>query len=665
MVKSMCIFVLISMLLGVAVVAGQAATQEELATKTEQTENKAPAWAKGGTLVYRMATPDQANMLPQAEAGLEMTANLLDGSIRQIPLMNGIIGHDHPGSWNWDGMWPYWNRVTFRAKDWQTLHGFMQRAKDEHNALISFHVNLTDVNAGLRDYPETQAFFKRLVDTGSIYRRDYNPDTRRFDIGQPYVPQAIPADAKDPVNIIALVNYKKFWESGLAKEMIDTFYGHLPYPPPILYLDVLNLAGGNFSTGFPDGPLGGSEQTQLEGVQAIAEYLHQQGTDLATEGERNREVGKWATYVWLHSGAGYSTHDYRVIAGAAKGSRAIFQQVYGNTGCFVVSPIATTPGYAKKVQDHYARLLAGKPGIRPMPGLSTLHMPNREGISDEFDIPGTGDPFRGDWIDLVNNFYLTGIQELYHIGKGNVRTQTFSRIGVLHVKQFTFTAPDGTETVIPVVDTLPPTTPDWVIKQAKANERLMIESPLAMRIQAPQAGTYRFRFTGTIPANGTGAMNVYVNGRLQGTKLEIGFPNMDWHEVEMGELALEAGENTVMIDSGPIYAKWSDGTTARWQSPSLGTGFTVTNGDVTFAQDYDRMWPDTWSGQRKIYFYSWDGTNRTWKLPQDWAADSKATLYPLTPNGRGKGQALTIADRTVTPKLLPQVPYVLVPNDKR
>lgn len=31
--------------------------------------------------------------------------------------------------------------------------------------------------------------------------------------------------------------------------------------------------------------------------------------------------------------------------------------------------------------------------------------------SDEFDIPGTGEPFRGSWIDLINNLYMVSIQE--------------------------------------------------------------------------------------------------------------------------------------------------------------------------------------------------------------------------------------------------------------
>ena len=105
---------------------------------------------------------------------------------------------------------------------------------------------------------------------------------------------------------------------------------------------------------------------------------------------------------------------------------------------------------------------------------------------------------------------------------------------------------------------------------------------------------------------------------------------------------------------------------AVWETPSLGKGFKVTNGDVTFADDYDRMWPDTWSGRKKIYFFSWDGTRRTWKLPQDWASVRRATLYPLGPDGRGKAIPMTIGeDARLAPRFLPQVPYVLVPGDRR
>ena len=147
--------------------------------------------------------------------------------------------------------------------------------------------------------------------------------------------------------------------------------------------------------------------------------------------------------------------------------------------------------------------------------------------------------------------------------------------------------------------------------------------------------------------------------------LGISFKNPDdlSQEFDLGEITLHEGENILSVDPGPIYARWSDGTVALWETPSLGKGFKVTNGGVTFADDYDRMWPDTWSGQKKVYFFSWDGTRRVWKLPPEWASITTAALYPLGPDGRGKAVPMTIGeDARLAPKLLPQVPYVLVPN---
>ena len=132
------------------------------------------------------------------------------------------------------------------------------------------------------------------------------------------------------------------------------------------------------------------------------------------------------------------------------------------------------------------------------------------------------------------------------------------------------------------------------------------------------------------------------------------------YELDAGKIELHKGENTIRFDSGAIHASWSDGSRAEWTTPSLATGFKAWKGDVVFAEGYDRMWPDTWSGQKKIYFFSWDGTRRAWKLPSDWGTPGRATLYPLTPDGRGQGVHLEIKDRTITPSLLPQVPYILV-----
>jgi len=125
---------------------------------------------------------------------------------------------------------------------------------------------------------------------------------------------------------------------------------------------------------------------------------------------------------------------------------------------------------------------------------------------------------------------------------------------------------------------------------------------------------------------------------------------------------IQAGRQTIAIDAAPQNAQWNGGTQAVWTTPCLGVGLRVTHGDVTFARDYDRMWPDSWSGQCKVYLFSWDGCARPWTLPAEWATVGIAVLYPLTPEGRAAGRPLSITDRTATPTLLPQVPYLLVPE---
>jgi len=97
----------------------------------------------------------------------------------------------------------------------------------------------------------------------------------------------------------------------------------------------------------PTVPLGGSQQTQLEGVLDIANYLNSKGTSVATEGDRPFITGKGATYGWLHCNPGYSSDDYSYIAGTARYTPV--QQVAGNTGCFNVSPITSTPAMLARV----------------------------------------------------------------------------------------------------------------------------------------------------------------------------------------------------------------------------------------------------------------------------------------------------------------------------
>ena len=71
-----------------------------------------PAWAAKGAYVLRVSTPDEADLLPRLEEGHAIVAHLLDGTVPQITIVTGLIGHDHPGAWNWDGLWPCWTART-------------------------------------------------------------------------------------------------------------------------------------------------------------------------------------------------------------------------------------------------------------------------------------------------------------------------------------------------------------------------------------------------------------------------------------------------------------------------------------------------------------------------------------------------------------------------
>ena len=116
----------------------RAATLEELAARTSATENKAPDWIKHGAYVYRILTPDDADTLVSVEKGLAITCHLLDSSIEQIPIINGLIGDDHRGGQNWDGIWPYWNRVSFCAQELglpARLHAARER-QVQHEGLV-------------------------------------------------------------------------------------------------------------------------------------------------------------------------------------------------------------------------------------------------------------------------------------------------------------------------------------------------------------------------------------------------------------------------------------------------------------------------------------------------------------------------------------------------
>ena len=154
-----------------------------------------------------------------------------------------------------------------------------------------------------------------------------------------------------------------------------------------------------------------------------------------------------------------------------------------------------------------------------------------------------------------------------------------------------------------------------------------------------------------------GTAEIEINGESLG---ELTFPATAKPSV-FGDLAvpvpLRAGVNTITVRKGSIHTAWSDGTEARWDRE----GFRAWNGDVVFGVGYDRMWPDSWSGEKKIYFYSRDGSERTWQLPVEWAGLKSATLVSLTTQGRGVSRSISIKDGAITMSLSPKVPSVLLP----
>ena len=187
-----------------------------------------------------------------------------------------------------------------------------------------------------------------------------------------------------------------------------------------------------------------------------------------------------------------------------------------------------------------------------------------------------------------------------------------------------------------------------------AGLELSLSGSNTVTVAVPRDGTYTLivrYFSGQ-----GGTAELWVNDAFHS---ELDFP-ATVVDVYPGDLAvtltLTRGVQRLTLCKGCIHASWSDGTQARWDRH----GFKAWNGEVVFGIGYDRMWPDTWSGQRKIYFYSKDGCERDWTLPEEWADITKATLYSLTAGGRTDPQPVTVIGRRATVRLAAGIPYVLI-----
>lgn len=611
----------------------------------------APRWANG-SLIWKMSLPDQRDALGEAEDKIRAVCNLTDSAVRQIVFLNGAVGVDE-GYFAWDGSWPYWSRPSYRINhDWRYLGDFMVRMRKQWNTEVSFHVNLTDVNVGLALTEETRAFFKKLRDNKCIYTRPKGRNAQPW-FGLPYVPQEIPLEEEAPdgrrkldaSDIFAMVDYKQLWDSGLAREIIDGLFSRLPYVPSLLYVDVFGPVGWCIHPGYPDGALGHNRQTQIEGMRLIRDYIRKCGSDVAGESP-DRLVDLDADYSWSHGGL--STNDYSRIGsgfgmGAMGGTRgAKGMHVYGGQGGYhiqcgeSVPKMLLNPGFESKVQSR-----------------------KYDGIREW----GTSD-------DLVRGFYLTVIQELYHIGGGHVRLPggpVFTRLdeacGRARINAVTVVDGKGTEWVADATgaqisgscriedDT-------WAVggKTVAGLDQALFNS-VRFTVDVPFAGLYKLfvRYSSV----GGGRVSLMVN---EGDKSELNLPNTDaWHfygDVPV-EKCLEKGVNTVTVIHDRIFAQWSDGTEAVWDE----TGLKIWNDGMIFAENGDRIWPDSWSGEKRLFLYSEKGGRTRWTLPEGYLAGTCFTLHRLTAEGRRKEADVSRQDDDLELELKAETPYILVAQE--
>lgn len=629
--------------------------------------NHAPEWIAKGMFSYKLNLTDTTDSLDDAAAKIAAVANKTDHAVPQLVQLLGAVGADE-GSYSWDGTWPYWSRPTFRVgHSWEQLARFMERMHREHHAWISFHLNISDVNHGLVLYPETRAFFERLRDARCIYARPEGVNNQPWR-GLPFVPSSLPADPASPgfdaSGIFAYVDYQRLWDSGLAAEIIDNFYAHLPYAPPLLYLDVLGTSGWCIHPGYPDGALGGSLATQLDGRTRILEYIRAKGSEIITESADHLEELP-TTFSWSHGGLAFN--DYSAIGGGygagamgCRGARGM--HVYGNQS-----------GY---------HLLGGNDDPLPENVTGRSRSSADEGLREW----GTVD-------DLVQNCYLTVMQELYHIGAGHTRLPGGARVerldaaqGRVRLDALTLEEPGthsghllpahaarvlGTATILDQpwatderhvgdIDLAIGNGVAWTVDVEQAGAR-----NLYIRYASPRGGRLLLRVNGSdigkmdFPPTNPWEMNARLRASEFGNDLRRrGGYGDPWcfHGDHLVSVELQAGTNTIELLHHRIYAEWDDGSQAEW---SLADGFRAWKDAVIFGQGFNRCWPDTWSGTRRIFAFSVDGCQHEWRLPAGWEHESEVTLSSLLATGRGDAVVLPVKEGQVLLCLQPTTPYVI------
>lgn len=599
-----------------------------------------PEWVNGA-FVWSLSLPDEPNALEAAEGAIAGFHNLTDGAVRQVVFLIGAIGVDEADP-PCDGVWPYWLHLTYRVNyDWDYLTRFMSEMREKYRADISFHVNITDVGAGLRTTPELTAFFEKLRDNRCIFARPVGRDALPW-FGLPYIPQQIPSDL-EPDRMFAMVDYKRMWDSGIAPEMIDAFYAKLPYSPPLLKVDVLGIRAWCIYPGYPDGELGGSAATQRYGQRKIVEHIRSHGSEVATEAPEIMFETE-STHCWSHGGL--AANDYsRIGSGYGMGC---MQDVRGGAGMHVYGN-----------QSGYHLLCATRSGEANKSKGANEASELYDGIRER-DVSVRG---------LVQGFYLTVIQELRAIGAGAARLpggSGFERLdeeyGRARVDALTVVSPSG------AVD-------EYAAHAARLCGSVELVDDKCAVGGKTVTGFDNKLFNGlefTVRAASSGPHKLFLRySSVGGAVLSATIGNAPTQELRLAdtdgwsfygdhyfEAILAAGDNVVRISHELIFAEWDDGTTARWDR----NGFAARRGDVEFGSGFDRMWPDTWSGRSRLFFYSVEGVSRVWTLPEEWAKFESGTLFALTEDGRSNPVTVAIDGCRVSLSLAAKTPYAIVPS---
>ncbi|GMQ59082.1 hypothetical protein AN1V17_34790 [Vallitalea sediminicola] len=105
---------------------------------------------------------------------------------------------------------------------------------------------------------------------------------------------------------------------------------------------------------------------------------------------------------------------------------------------------------------------------------------------------------------------------------------------------------------------------------------------------------------------------------------------------------------------------FTDNVISRWDKAQ--NKYSLTHGDVTIADGYDRFIPSP-DGSEKIFIY-YDGAKlREWTLPSNWSNYSFVDLYELTESGRSYIKKIPVTNGKVNIYVESHTPYIILNGD--